>query len=219
MAMTLDRPVLDRDAELLEALRRRDASAAERLISTFGDRAYRLALGITGNREDAEEAVQDAFWNVIREIDTFRGDSAFGSWVYRITANAAYYKLRRGAQRGVEMSLDSVLPVFDKDGEHAGVGTDLSSRINDPAIQRELQDALRAAIDALPADYRAVIVPHDIEGLPLTDVADSLGLSVPTVKSRIHRARVRLRHRLARFMTSEPDRGHSNRDVVAVAAA
>src|SRR5437016_8497542 len=77
----------DRDWGLVEALRQGEATAAECLVATFGDRACRLAIGITGNQEDAEEAVQDAFWNVIRKIDTFRGESSFRSWIYRITAN------------------------------------------------------------------------------------------------------------------------------------
>jgi Sigma-70 region 2 len=88
---------IDRHCQLLEALRRRGATAAECLVSTFGDRAYRLAIGITGGHQDAEEVVQDAFWSVIRKIEMFRGESAFGSWLYRIVANAAYQKLRGGS--------------------------------------------------------------------------------------------------------------------------
>src|SRR2546429_4002732 len=110
MQLTIDHPAIDRDADLLEALRRRDVTAAERLVATFGDRAYRLAIGITGNQQDAEEAVQDAFWSVIQKIDSFRGDSSLGSWIYRIVANAAYQKLRRRAQRRDEISLGDVLP-------------------------------------------------------------------------------------------------------------
>jgi hypothetical protein len=84
----------DRDAELVERLRRQDPGAAEDLVATYGDRVYRLAIRITGNEQDAEEVVQDALWTAARKIDTFKGESAFGSWVYRITANAAYQKLR-----------------------------------------------------------------------------------------------------------------------------
>ena len=93
----------DRDLTLLEALRRREPTAAERLLTTYGERAYRLAVGITGNGPDAEEVVQDALWSVVRKINTFRGESAFGSWLYRIVANAAYQKLRgrQAASRGV----------------------------------------------------------------------------------------------------------------------
>src|SRR5688572_560207 len=76
-----------RDRQLVEALRRSEPAAPERLVVTYGDRAYRLAIGITGTVQDAEEVVQDAFWTVVRKIDTFRGESAFGSWLYRIVAN------------------------------------------------------------------------------------------------------------------------------------
>ncbi len=85
---------LDRDGLLAKALQRREPAAAELLVTTYGDRAYRLARGIAGSAQDAEEVVQDAFWTVVRKIDTFRGESAFGSWFYRIVANAAYQKLR-----------------------------------------------------------------------------------------------------------------------------
>jgi len=84
----------DRDHGLVEALRLHEPTAAERLVATYGDRAYRLATGITGNAQDAEEVVQDVFWTAVRKIDTFRGESTFGSWLYRIVANAAYQKVR-----------------------------------------------------------------------------------------------------------------------------
>ena len=85
---------VDRDAELVERLRRQDPGAPEALVATYGDRVYRLAIRITGNEQDAEEVVQDALWTAARKIGMFKGESAFGSWVYRITANTAYQKLR-----------------------------------------------------------------------------------------------------------------------------
>src|SRR5437879_12839887 len=84
----------DRDLDLLEALRLHDPAAAERLVTTYGDRAFRLATSITGSEQDAEEVVQDAFWAVVRKIDTFRGESGFGSWLYGIVAKAACHNLR-----------------------------------------------------------------------------------------------------------------------------
>src|SRR5436309_8330810 len=99
---------LDPDQKLLTALRQRESTAAEALITAYGDRAYRLAVRITGNKQDAEEAVQDAFWSVVRKIDTFRGDSAFGSCVYRIISNAAYERIRRRPRAFVDISLDEV---------------------------------------------------------------------------------------------------------------
>jgi RNA polymerase sigma-70 factor, ECF subfamily len=186
----------DRDLDLLEALRGQEPTAAERLVSTYGDRAYRLAIRITGNGQDAEEVVQDALLTVVRKIETFRGDSAFGSWLYRIVANAAYQKLRSRPGRRRELSLEEVLPLFDEAGRHAAPMTDWSPCVDDPSVQTELRAALRSAIDELPAVYRAMVVLRDIEGRSNQEIADALGLNVPVVKSRVHRARLFLRKRL-----------------------
>src|SRR5438094_4171321 len=193
---------VDRDHDLLEALRRREPMAAERLVSTYGERAYRLASRMTGNREDAQEVVQDAFWTVVRKIDMFRGESAFGSWIYRIVANAAYQKVRGRQSRRAELSLDEVLPLFDARGRQVAPVADWSARVEDPAVQTELRVALTSAIDKLPADYRAALLLRDVEGLSHLQMAEVLSLSVPTVKSRVHRARLSLRKQLSDTMTT-----------------
>ena len=195
---------IDRDQDLLTTLRRREPLAAERLVSTYGERAYRLASRITGNGEDAQEVVQDAFWTVVRKIDMFRGESAFGSWLYRIVTNAAYQKLRGRQSRRHELSLDEVLPLFDERGCHAEPMADWSQAASDPAVQAELRTTLSAAIDQLPPAYRAVLVLRDIEGRSNAEIADMLGLAIAVVKTRAHRARLFLRKRLDRCMpTSE----------------
>jgi RNA polymerase sigma-70 factor (ECF subfamily) len=191
----------DRDWTLVEALRRRESTAAERLLETYGDRVYRLARRITGNEQDAEEVVQDAFWSVLRHIDTFRGESLLGSWIYRITANTAYQKLRRAAHRRDEIPLDQVLPVLDDCHHHGDPSRDWSAQIDDPAIQSELRDVLASAIDELPANHRAVFVLHDVEGLSMAEVTDALGISLATAKTTAHRARLRLRKRLGMFLS------------------
>src|SRR3989442_3940333 len=191
----------DRDLDLLEALRRREPTAAERLVTTYGDRAYRLATSITGNGQDAEEVVQDAFWTVIRKIDGFRGESAFGSWLYRIVANAAYQKLR-GRSRRLELSWDERMPVFDDRGRHAVPMPDWSARVDDPSIQIELRLALTSAIEGLPAAYRSLLVLRDVRGLANPEIAEFLGLSVQVVKTRVHRARLFLRKQLGDVMTT-----------------
>jgi len=192
---------VDPDAKLLAALRRRDRTAAECLVAHYGSRAYRLAMGITRNAQDAEETVNYALWSVIRKIETFRGDSSLGSWIYRIVANAAYEKLRGRANRRDEISLDEVLPSFHEDGLHSGPTSDWSASIDDPAVQTELRAMLDSAIGELPAHYRAVVVLHDVEGLSMAEVAGSLGITVATAKSRAHRGRLFLRNRLAVFMS------------------
>src|SRR5437870_6202854 len=192
----------DRDSRLVEALLHGEPSAAERLVTTYQDWAYRLAIRIAGNAQDAEEVVQDAFLTVVRKIDTFRGESAFGSWFYRIVANAAYQKLRGRQGRRRELSLDEVLPVFDEASRHVAPMIDWSPRVDDPSVQTELRAALTSAINELPAVYRTVLVLRDVEGRSTLEIADALRLSVPNVKSRVHRARLFVRKRLGGSMTT-----------------
>ncbi len=192
----------DPDAGLLEKLRRQDPDASEQLIATFGDRVYRLAIRITGNEQDAEEVVQDALWTAARKIDTFKGESAFGSWLYRITANAAYQKLRGRRVKNHEVPLEDLLPTFDESGQHLESVSDWSHRMEEPAVQAELRSVLSSAIDALPTDYRTAFLMHDVEGLSNPEIAETLGISLPAVKSRVHRSRLFLRQRLAQYLTA-----------------
>jgi len=191
---------IDGDGLLVKALRHREPAAAELLVTTYGDRAYRLARGIAGSAQDAEEVVQDAFWTVLRKIDTFRGESAFGSWFYRIVTNTAYQKLRHRPGRR-EVSLDEVLPPFHENGQHAAPIPDWSPAVDDPSRQTELRMALTTAIDELPPDYRTALILHDVEGLSNVEVAGSLGITVANAKCRTHRARLFLRKRLGSFMS------------------
>jgi RNA polymerase sigma-70 factor, ECF subfamily len=192
----------DRDDQLVEALRRREPTGAERLVTTYGDRAYRVAISMTGNARDAEEVVQDALLSVIRKIDTFRGESAFGSWLYRIVANAAYEKRRGPRGRRMEIPLDEVLPAFHEDGRHAAPLVDWSASVDDPVRQADMRLAVASAIEELPATYRRAVVLHDVEGLSNVEVAESLSISVANAKSRVHRARLSIRKRLAEYMSA-----------------
>src|SRR4030095_3697475 len=140
----------DRDERLVEALRHGESSAAERLVATYQDRAYRLAIRIAGNAQDAEEIVQDAFLTVIQKIHTFRGESAFGSWLYRIVANGAYRKLRHRQGRCREIALDDVLPAFDVDGRHAAPVADWSACVDDPARRIELRLSISSPNGRVP---------------------------------------------------------------------
>lgn len=190
----------DVDATLVEALRREEPGATEQLVERYGDRVYRLAVRITGSNEDAEEAAQDALWTAARKVHTFKGDSAFGSWLYRITANAAYQKLRTRKSKGREVAIDDVLPSLDQDGRHFEPMDDWSNRVDQKALQGELRAVLEEAITALPPDYRTALVLHDVEGLSNPDIAEALGISLPAVKSRVHRSRLFVRKRLSEYL-------------------
>jgi RNA polymerase sigma-70 factor (ECF subfamily) len=191
---------MDPDQALVDALRRDDPAAPELLIEAYGDRVYRLALRITGSREDAEEAAQDAVWTIARKIDGFKGDSAFGSWLYRVAANAAYQKVRSRKAKAREIALEDVLPAIEDNGRHFEPMDDWSPRVEDGAVQAELRRVLEEAIETLPPDYRTALVLHDIEGMSNPDIGEALGISLPAVKSRVHRSRLYLRQRLAAYM-------------------
>src|SRR5215813_9721272 len=191
---------VDRDAALVEGLRRGDPAAPEQLLDTYGDRVYRLAIRITGNAADAEEVVQDALWTASRKVGTFRGAAAFGSWLYRITANAAYQKLRGRKSKRHEVPWEDVAASLDDKNQQVRDGVDWSGRLTDPAIEGELRSVLAGAIDQLPEDSRATFLLRDVEGLSNAEIAEALQVNVSTVKSRVHRARLFLRRRLAVYM-------------------
>lgn len=191
------------DLTLVERLRGGDAAALETLMERYASRVYRLAYGITRNEADAEEVVQDVFLTIFRKIHTFEGRDALGSWIYRVTTNAALFK-RRGQRTECKVSLDSQLPAFLPDGHRAGDpafgGADWSQTPEADLLSGETRAILHRAIDALPAQYRAVLVLRDVEGLSNEEVAEVVGDSVAAVKSRLHRARLVLREELTRHL-------------------
>jgi len=186
------------DLELVNDLRQGEAGAVETLVERHGAWIYRLALRLTGSPPDAEEVAQDALLKVVQKIDTFRGQAAFRSWVYRIVANLAYQRLR-GRHKREDVSLDAVLPVFDEMGRHTETISDWSEQMDDRLLAREARQRLQEAIDRLPPDYRVVFVLHDLEERPNAEIAELLDLSLPAVKSRVHRARLFLRAKLADY--------------------
>ena len=200
---------VDPDAGLVQALRQGEPAAAEQLVNTYGDRVYRLAIRITGLNEDAEEVAQDALWTAARKIDMFKGDAAFGSWLYRITANAAYQKLRARKGRQHELPWEQLLPALDEEGRHFEPMDDWSPRVDEHALQGELREVLTTAIESLPPDYRTAFVMHDMEGLSNPEITETLGISLPAVKSRVHRSRLFLRQHLADYMTRASEQSRS----------
>src|SRR5207253_11080380 len=129
------------------------------------------------------------------------GAAATGSWPYRSTANAAYQKLRARKGRQHELPWEQLLPALDEAGRHFEPMDDWSPRVDEHALQGELREVLTTAIEGLPPDYRTAFVMHDMEGLSNPEITETLGISLPAVKSRVLRSRLFLRQHLADHMT------------------
>lgn len=188
---------------LIARLRARDAGALEILMERHAARVFRVAFGITRNEADAEEVVQDVFLSLFEKIGAFEERAALGTWLYRVTTNAALLR-RRGKRLELEVSLEDQLPTFREDGHRAGERSfllaDWSASAEDEMLSGELHGHVRRAIDMLPPHYRAVVLLRDIEELSNEATAEILGEPVSSVKSRLHRARMALREQLTRVL-------------------
>lgn len=180
------------DAALLTELRQGREEAFEKLVRSQGGRLLATARRIVGNEEDAREAVQDAFLSAFKALPEFSGQSQLSTWLHRILINAALQKLRR-RQRKPERLIDDLLPKFLNDG-HQADPADVWREPSEVVLQRqETLQLVRQAIDQLPENYRTVLMLRDIEGLDTEETARTLGVTIPVVKTRLHRARQALR--------------------------
>ena len=199
MSRSIDASTADHD--LLVALGSGEPRALEALAERYGGRIYRVAFGVTRNQFDAEEVLQDVLLTLARKGSSFEGRSALASWIYRITTNTALNK-RRGKRQEVECSLEELLPAFredgHRDGERSFLLADWSQSPEAECLAGERRRVLEQALEALPEHYRAVLVLRDVEGLSNEEVAEILSESVPSVKSRLHRARMMVREQLTR---------------------
>jgi RNA polymerase sigma-70 factor (ECF subfamily) len=187
----------DKDLPLVELVKAGDHAAFTELVRRYEGKVYQLALRLTGNDMDAMDVIQDVFLSVYQKIHTFRGHAAFSSWLYRITANAAFAKLNQ-RKRAAAVSIDDVLPVVE---EKASDGPSEWFQKPDVALfSQETRSALEDAINGLPDDFRTVVILRDVQDLSNQEVADILNLSIPAVKSRLHRARLALRRRLGEYL-------------------
>jgi RNA polymerase sigma-70 factor (ECF subfamily) len=169
----------------------------ERVFQDYAPRVYNLARRMLGNDADAEDVTQDVLLQVVRKLNTFRGESAFPTWLHRVTVNAALALRRKRAVRQ-ERQVSDPLESFLDDGHHAGPVRRWDVSPDQHALDEERQKLIEAAIAGLPEIYRDVYALADIEELGNAEIADMLGLSVPAVKSRLHRARLLMRQALAK---------------------
>lgn len=162
-----------------EGMMRGDLPPFEELFRLHHRRVYAVCLRMTRNTSEAEDLTQEVFVQVFRKLDTFRGESAFTTWLHRMTVNYVLMHFRKNQSRKEQLTEDGELP------EHA-----INARTSFPILDRL---ALDEAIVKLPPGYRAVFILHDVEGLEHVEIANILGCAVGTSKSQLHKARMKLR--------------------------
>lgn len=174
-----------RDRHLVERARNGDLDAFNELVTFYQDYLFALTVRVVGDRESAADAVQEAFFSAYRNLGRFRGDS-FRSWLTRIALNAATDVLRRRKRRPAEP-----FPEWEDDAwQPPAPESEGPERV---ALRRNRSRVLAAALQAITDDQRTAIVLYDIEGYDYQEIADMTGVSLGTVKSRIHRGRLALR--------------------------
>jgi len=182
------------DEELVRKSKEDDERAFGELVSRYESKVYSLALRMVRNPEDAEDVLQDTFLRAYRGIKSFQGASTFSTWVYRITANSALMKLRK--KQLPTVSID------DADERETPVNiADWSPGPVEQLLSKELQHEMDEAIGALPPEFRQVFILRDVEERSNAEVAEILDLSVAAVKSRLHRARLKVRNSLAGYFS------------------
>jgi RNA polymerase sigma-70 factor (ECF subfamily) len=192
----------ERDRELVALAKKGDTEAFGRLMVEYQSKIYRLARRMTETDEDAEDVLQEAFIKAFRSIGGFKGESKFSTWLYRITVNLALMKLRKKKLDAV--SLDE--PIATDEG---AVQREIEDEAMDPLeelIESESMDILDKAVDELPKTYRAVFVLRHVEGLSTEDTAKIMNITVPAVKSRLHRTRLLLQEKLLSHLKNQRNR-------------
>lgn len=183
------------DNEVIQSFLAGDESSYVELVSRYKDKAFNLAVRLTRNADDAEEVIQDVFVTVYRKLANFEGKSAFSSWLYRITVNTALMLIRKRKQHPTVSMEDITLQVRENWTGNDSASTDVTYM----STGYQLREKLEVAIGRLPEEYRTIFLLRDVDGLSNEDVSEVLGMSVPAVKSRLHRARLMLRKRLQKF--------------------
>jgi len=201
---------LEGERELLASIKRGDAKAYERLVRDMTPRMLAVARRFFPDESDAFDAIQDAFLSAYKAIDRFEGDSRISTWLHRITVNACLMKLR-SRRRRPEVSIDALQPLYKDDGHPTEFASPWNVGPSAGIEAKETAAFVRATINRLPDDARAVILLRDIEGFDTATSARMLEITEASVKTRLHRARLALRTLLDPFM-----KGLSNDDALSL---
>ena len=178
----------EQELAVIRRVQRGDANAFEYLVAAYEKNVYNLALRMTGNPEDAEDMAQEAFLKAYSSLDSFRGDSKFSVWLYRIVSNVCLDFLRK-QKKAQTFSLS----MEDDDGEESELELPDTRRLPEDELEKKLtRDAVQRGLAQLPEDARQILLLREIQGLSYEEIGEALGLEPGTVKSRIFRARKKL---------------------------
>ena len=184
------------DEILIEKVKSSDNSAFEKLVKKYEKKIYNLAFRLTGKSEDASDILQETFLKAYHSLGDFRGEANFSTWLYRIALNIALMKKRKEKGKIFE-PIESKL--FTPEGELTKEIPDWSNNPEAEIENKELRKILTETLSSLPDDYRTVLILRDIQGLSNKEVSEILKISIPAVKSRLHRARLFLRDRISKY--------------------
>jgi RNA polymerase sigma-70 factor (ECF subfamily) len=184
------------DQALIQRCQAGDLSAFEPLVEKYRQRVWRLAYRILRDREEAWDVSQEAFIRAYQSLPSFRGQSAFYTWLFRIVVNLATDRVRQRAARGRAFGTE---PVPENEWT-TGLPDDVTARPDEEAARREQRRRIGRMLDALPPRFRAIIMLSDVEGLSYREIAEVLNIPLGTVMSRLHNARKRLRALLKPFL-------------------
>ena len=187
--------VRDDEAQLVSAAKAGEVAAFEELVNRYERKIFRLGMNITQNREDAEDVMQDAFLKSFQNLDQFQGNSRFYTWLVRIAVNEALMKLRK--RRPNQVSLDE--PLTEDDNSIFREVEDWGPSPEQRFAQTELNEILTQVIGELDPIFRVTFLLRDVEGISTEETAQILGISVAAVKSRLLRARLKLRQMLNKY--------------------
>ena len=186
------------EEQLVKDLQAGETGSFEQLANLYQKKIYALSFNLTRNAMDSQDVTQEVLLTLFRKGHTFQGKSAFSSWVYRITLNASYMKLRT-RKKEPAVSIDELLPSFNSSGFQQKKIQDWSENTESLLFDNETREVIQKAVDLLPDKEKIVFMLRDVEGLSTAKVGDILELTVPAVKSRLHRARLFLRKKLANY--------------------
>ncbi|RME05176.1 MAG: sigma-70 family RNA polymerase sigma factor [Deltaproteobacteria bacterium] len=190
----------DFEKNIVERLKAKDPSAFEEVMAAYEGKVYRLAFKICNDAAEVEEILQEVFLAVFTKIDGFQENASLSTWIYRITVNTALMKIRSRQKDRDTVSLESYFPRLQEETSHPFPISDWSERPDEKFFNKELIEKIEEAVQKLPEGYRLAFLMKDLEGLSLGEISEILEISIPAVKSRIHRSRLFIRDELARYL-------------------